>query len=307
MYCPPESGIIAPSSAYAKAPKNEMTPAITQTARIIMGDGNSRAIVPGTMKIPTPMVVPITIQVESSRFSSRGRSAGLLVRPGFICPFIGLHGPACQDVPPSRWYPLTPIRRQATTFWSMSQGMAIVAAGRGVRLQAPQKRPPTLAGGGLNRTSILIHSGGKTTVCTALPEGQTMWNDTELQHDIENEVGWELSAGLTQISVTVKSGAVELGGHVDSFWEKCAAERAAWRVAHVNHVTNGIRVVLPFNKQRDDDDIALAAMSSLEWNCLVPETVEVQVAEGWVTLSGSVERQQQKEEAARALCTLNGI
>src|SRR6266550_7125174 len=97
MYCPPECGIIAPSSAYAKAPKNEMTPAITQTARIIMGDGNSRAIVPGTMKIPTPMVVPITIQVESSRFSSRGRSAGLLVRPGFICPFIGLHRPACQD------------------------------------------------------------------------------------------------------------------------------------------------------------------------------------------------------------------
>ena len=46
-----------------------------------------------------------------------------------------------------------------------------------------------------------------------------MWNETELQHDIENEVGWELSAGLTQISVTVKSGAVELGGHVDSFWE----------------------------------------------------------------------------------------
>src|SRR6266704_2088877 len=82
---------------------------------------------------------------------------------------------------------------------------------------------------------------------------------------------------------------------------------AAWRVAHVNHVTNGIRVVVPFNKQRADDDIALAAMSSLEWNCLVPETVEVQVAEGWVTLSGSVERQQQKEEAARALCTLNGI
>jgi osmotically-inducible protein OsmY len=124
-----------------------------------------------------------------------------------------------------------------------------------------------------------------------------MWNDTELQHDIENEAGWKLSAGLTQISVTVKSGAVELGGHVDSFWEKCAAGR----VAHVKHVTNGIRVAVPFNKQRDDDDIALAAMSHLEWNCLAPETVEVQVAEGWVTLSGSVERQSRKEEAARAL------
>jgi osmotically-inducible protein OsmY len=134
-----------------------------------------------------------------------------------------------------------------------------------------------------------------------------MWTDTELQHDVENEIGWELSASLTQISVTVKGGAVELGGHVDSFWEKCVAERAAWRVAHVSQVTNGIRVVVPFNKRREDDDIALAAMSILEWNCLVPKTVEVQVTEAWVTLSGSVERHQQKEEAARALCTLNGI
>lgn len=134
-----------------------------------------------------------------------------------------------------------------------------------------------------------------------------MWNDTELQHDVENELRWELKAGLTQISVAVKGGAVELAGSVDTFWEKCAAERAAWSVAHVNHVTNGIRVAVPFNQQRADDDVALAAMSSLEWNCLVPETVEVAVAEGWVTLSGAVERQQQKEEAERALCTLKGI
>jgi len=105
----------------------------------------------------------------------------------------------------------------------------------------------------------------------------------------------------------VKSGAIELGGHVDSFQEKCAAEHAAWRVAHVHHVINGIRVVIPFDKRQDDDEIALAAMSILEWNCLVPETVEVQVAEAWVTLSGSVERHRQREEAARALRTLNGI
>ena len=134
-----------------------------------------------------------------------------------------------------------------------------------------------------------------------------MWNDAELQHDVENEVAWDLRAGLTTIGVTVKGGAVQLGGHVESFWEKCAAERAAWRVAHVSHVTNEIRVVVPFNKQRDDDEIALAAMTILEWNCLVPETVEVQVAEACVTLSGSVERHSQKEEAARALCTLHGI
>jgi hypothetical protein len=52
-----------------------------------------------------------------------------------------------------------------------------------------------------------------------------MWNDTDLQHDVEKELGWEPSVHAKQIGVIVKSGAVELGGHVDSFWEKCVAER----------------------------------------------------------------------------------
>jgi len=138
-------------------------------------------------------------------------------------------------------------------------------------------------------------------------KSKPMWNDTELQHDVENEVDWELSGGLRQISVTVKHGAVELGGHVDTFREKCAAERAVWRVAHVNHVTNAIRVVVPFPKQRDDDDIALAAMTILEWNSLVPDSVDVKVADACVTLSGSVARHCQSEEAVRALSTLHGI
>lgn len=134
-----------------------------------------------------------------------------------------------------------------------------------------------------------------------------MWNDTDLQHDIETELRWELTAGTKHISVAVKGGAVELAGHVDTYWEKCAAERAAWRVAHVHHVANSLRVVVPFPEQRADDDIALAAMTILEWNCLVPPTVEVEVSEGRLTLSGAVERQQQKQEAERALAALKGI
>lgn len=134
-----------------------------------------------------------------------------------------------------------------------------------------------------------------------------MWNDTDLQRDVETELRWELNAGLKHISVAVKGGAVELAGHVDTYWEKCAAERAAWRIAHVSHVANSLRVVVPFPEQRADDDIALAAMTILEWNCLVPPTVEVEVSEGRLTLSGAVERQQQKQEAERALAALKGI
>src|SRR5689334_22336861 len=97
-----------------------------------------------------------------------------------------------------------------------------------------------------------------------------MWNDTEVRNDVENEVYSELRIRLTEIAVSVKVGAVELAGQVDSYWEKYAAERAAWRVAHVNHVTNAIRVTVPFDAQKEDDDIALAAMTILEWNVLVP-------------------------------------
>ena len=48
-----------------------------------------------------------------------------------------------------------PIRRQATTFWSMSQAMAIVWAGMGMRLKAPQKsRQPSRAAALMIPTSI---------------------------------------------------------------------------------------------------------------------------------------------------------
>lgn len=134
-----------------------------------------------------------------------------------------------------------------------------------------------------------------------------MWTDSDLQHDIEKELAWEPSVHPKQIGVAVKAGAVELSGHVDSFWEKCVAEQAAWRIAHVKSVANEIRVELPFPAMRPDDDIALAAMGILEWNCLVPETVEVQVASAWVTLRGTAEWQHQKDEAERALRPLKGI
>jgi hypothetical protein len=51
-----------------------MMPVIAHVARISHGEGRSRAIEPGTMKTPTPMVVPMTIQMESNRLNRRGNS-----------------------------------------------------------------------------------------------------------------------------------------------------------------------------------------------------------------------------------------
>src|SRR3954453_10283084 len=134
-----------------------------------------------------------------------------------------------------------------------------------------------------------------------------MWNDKELQVHIEKELVWDPKVHSSQMSVQVKDAAVHLLGHVNTYWERCAAESAVWRVAQVRSVVNELRVELPFDAIRGDDDIALAAMGSLEWNCLVPHTVEVDVANGWVTLTGEVEWRHEKQEAEETLATVAGI
>lgn len=134
-----------------------------------------------------------------------------------------------------------------------------------------------------------------------------MWNDTDLQMHVERELHWDPAVHSRQIGVAVKDLSVHLAGHVDSYWEKCAAGHAAWRVAHVRSVANDLRVDLPFTALREDDDIALAAMTVLEWNCLVPGAVQVEVADAVLTLTGDVAWHYQKEEAERAVSTLQGL
>ena len=51
----------------------------TQVARINGGEPSSRAMEPGTRKMPTPIVVPITMQVESSNPSCRRSSVRVVV------------------------------------------------------------------------------------------------------------------------------------------------------------------------------------------------------------------------------------
>jgi len=59
-----------------------------------------------------------------------------------------------------------------------------------------------------------------------------MKNDADLQHDVQEELRWDPSIHAAErIGVSVKNGVVELDGHVDSVWDKYAAERAAMRVA----------------------------------------------------------------------------
>lgn len=134
-----------------------------------------------------------------------------------------------------------------------------------------------------------------------------MITGTALQQDIEKELAWDPAVNANHIAVSVKGNAVTLMGDADSYWEKCCAVRAVWRVAHVQSVTETLRVDLPFTSERSDDDLALAAMSILEWNAALPRGIEVQAAEGVLTLTGTVTWHFQREEAERAVSPMRGL
>jgi len=133
-------------------------------------------------------------------------------------------------------------------------------------------------------------------------------SDSELQRDVLSELRWEPSVDAAHIGVSVKNGIVTLSGHVPSFAEKYAAERAAKRVHGVKAVANELDVKLPGSSQRTDEDIAAAAVSALKSNLAVPaDKIKVTVSKGWLKLEGEVEWQYQKEAAERAVRNLIGV
>ena len=114
-----------------------------------------------------------------------------------------------------------------------------------------------------------------------------MANDLALRSDIEAELEFEPSLTAAGIGVAVKDGVATLTGHVPSYYEKRAAERAAGRVKGVRAIAEELDVKLPFDVKHDDTEIARRASNILEWGAFLPVKADhVKVEKGWVTLAG---------------------
>jgi RNA polymerase sigma factor (sigma-70 family) len=133
-------------------------------------------------------------------------------------------------------------------------------------------------------------------------------SDLELKKNVEAELSYEPSINASAISVAVRDGIVTLTGHVNSYWEKWNAERAALRLSGVRAVVNELEVRLPTSSERTDEDIARAAVSALAWSIVVPkDRVKVKVSKGWLTLEGSVDWKFQRSAAEAAVRNLVGV
>jgi len=135
-----------------------------------------------------------------------------------------------------------------------------------------------------------------------------MPHDSNLQQAVLEELSWEPSVVAGHIGVTADDGVVTLTGHVENYSSKWAAENAARRVKGVKAVAEEIEVRLPLDSQRDDGDIASAAINRLAWDTSVPrDAVKVKVEKGWVTLTGEVDWHFQKEAAEQDIRPLYGV
>lgn len=135
-----------------------------------------------------------------------------------------------------------------------------------------------------------------------------MKTDIQLKDDVLAELKWAPDVRETDVGVIVKDGVVTLTGHLPSFGEKLAAERAVARVHGVKALAVEITVNLPSSSKRTDADIAAAAQRVLAWSSLIPkDAVHVKVEQGRVTLSGEVEWEYQRSLAFSAVHNLLGV
>ena len=128
-----------------------------------------------------------------------------------------------------------------------------------------------------------------------------MKTDSELKKDVLNELLWDPVVPEAQVGVAVRDGVVTLSGHLDSYAEKYAVKRAVERVSGVKAIAIELTVIPVGPHQRSDTEIAAAVEHALTWSSTIPEgRVKVVVEKGWVTASGELDWNYQRQAMREA-------
>lgn len=135
-----------------------------------------------------------------------------------------------------------------------------------------------------------------------------MKTDAALKTDVQEELAWDPAVKAGDIGVIVKDGVVTLTGHLDTFAQKYAAERAVRRVKGVKAIAMEVDVKIAAAHKRSDSEIADAVENALNWHVVVaPDQVQATVERGWVTLRGELEWDYQRRAIEKAIRPLLGV
>jgi len=133
-------------------------------------------------------------------------------------------------------------------------------------------------------------------------------SDSEIKKDIHAELKWDPKVNETEVGVIVKDGAVTLTGVVSNFSQKKTVRNVAKRIRGVRAIADDMEVKLPDQAAGSDKDIAERIARIFEWNSLITENnIKAEVRGGYVTLSGAVDWQYQREYAQKQIEFITGI
>lgn len=135
-----------------------------------------------------------------------------------------------------------------------------------------------------------------------------MKTNSALQQNVLDELKWEPMVDHSQIGVTAKEGVITLTGFVPNYAQKAAAEKAVRRVMGVRAIAEEIEVRFGSAPKTSDAEIAERILDILRWDVFVrDQKIDVKVEHGWVTLSGEVEWNYQKESAKTFAGRITGV
>ena len=135
-----------------------------------------------------------------------------------------------------------------------------------------------------------------------------MKTNEQLQKDVVDALKWEPQLHAAEIGVTAKDGIVSLSGTVNNYGKKIAAEKATKKVAGVRAIVEKIEVTYPNSGVKTDEEIANNVLKALLNNWNVPdEKIKVEVEDSWVTLTGEVSWNYEKEAAKNSIDNIPGV
>jgi osmotically-inducible protein OsmY len=134
-----------------------------------------------------------------------------------------------------------------------------------------------------------------------------MKTDEDLKRDVITELSWNPLVPEKWVQVTVSEGVVTLTGTLDTYVQKVAAKRTVGRVGGVKAIVVELKVAPLDIDRRSDTDIAAAVWHVLSWSTSIPAGVKLTVENGWVTLSGELDWDFQRQAVERIARPLKGV
>lgn len=125
---------------------------------------------------------------------------------------------------------------------------------------------------------------------------------------VEADLEWLPTESPANLGVSVNHGVVELSGEVDTLTARYRAVRAAEHVVGVTTVVDHIVVAGEPEAVAGDIELAKRVRSILDWFQTIPgDRIRAEIVDGTVTLTGSVDWNDHRTAAERAIRSLVGV